>query len=67
VDDRRKRYNSSGNAQRAKGWAAMGLSIMGDWTCSIADFTGTMKGTMKGPGGKIIPPTKSIKHPEFLK
>jgi ketosteroid isomerase-like protein len=29
----------------------------GDWTCSIARFTGTMTGPMKGPGGKEIAPT----------
>ena len=29
----------------------------GDWTCSIARFTGTMKGATIGPGGKEIPPT----------
>ena len=29
----------------------------GDWTCSIARFTGTMTGPMKGPGGKVIAPT----------
>ncbi len=29
----------------------------GDWTCTIARFTGTMKGPMKGPDGKMIPPT----------
>jgi ketosteroid isomerase-like protein len=29
----------------------------GDWTCSIARFTGTMKGPMKGPDGTEIPPT----------
>jgi ketosteroid isomerase-like protein len=29
----------------------------GDWTCSIARFTGTMKGPMKGPDGKETPPT----------
>jgi len=29
----------------------------GDWTCSIAHFTGTMKGPMPGPGGKEIAPT----------
>jgi ketosteroid isomerase-like protein len=29
----------------------------GDWTCSIAHFTGTMTGSMKGPDGKEIPPT----------
>jgi ketosteroid isomerase-like protein len=29
----------------------------GDWTCSIAHFTGTMKGPMAGPDGKEIAPT----------
>ena len=29
----------------------------GDWTCSVAHFTGTMKGSMQGPDGKEIPPT----------
>lgn len=29
----------------------------GDWTCSIAHFTGTFSGPMKGPDGKEIPPT----------
>ena len=29
----------------------------GDWTCSVARFTGTMKGPMKGPDGTDIPPT----------
>lgn len=29
----------------------------GDWTCSIARFTGTMTGPMKSPDSKEIPPT----------
>jgi ketosteroid isomerase-like protein len=29
----------------------------GDWTCSIARFTGTMQGPMQGAGGKEIAPT----------
>jgi len=29
----------------------------GDWTCSIARFTGTMNGPMVGPDGAEIPPT----------
>ena len=29
----------------------------GEWTCSIARFTGTMTGLMRGPDGKDIPPT----------
>jgi hypothetical protein len=37
----------------------------GDWTCTIADFTGTMKGPMKGADGKIIPPTNKKFKVEF--
>jgi|SRR5579862_4969445 len=37
----------------------------GDWTCTIADFTGTMKGSMKGADGKTIPPTNKSFHIEF--
>ena len=33
------------------------LIAQGDWTCSVARFTGTMKGPMKGPDRKEIPPT----------
>ncbi len=33
------------------------LFASGDWTCSIARFTGTMKGPMAGPKGVDIPPT----------
>ena len=33
------------------------LIASGDWTCSVAHFTGTMTGPMKGPDGKEIPPT----------
>ena len=29
----------------------------GDWTCSIARFTGTMTGPMRGPDGTEMPPT----------
>ena len=29
----------------------------GDWTCSIARFTGHMKGPMQGPDGKTMAPT----------
>ncbi len=36
-----------------------------DWTCSIARFIGTMKGPMKGPGGKMIPPTNKKFEVEF--
>ena len=37
----------------------------GDYTCSVADFTGTMKGPMKGPDGKMIPPTNKRFRLEF--
>ena len=37
----------------------------GDYTCSVADFTGTMKGPMKGPDGKMIPPTNKSFRLEF--
>lgn len=33
------------------------LIASGDWTCSIAHFTGTMKGPMTGADGKEIAPT----------
>ncbi len=36
----------------------------GDWTCTVADFTGTMKGSMKS-GGKVIPPTNKSFKVEF--
>jgi hypothetical protein len=29
----------------------------GDWTCSVARFTGHMGGPMTGPDGKVLPPT----------
>jgi SnoaL-like polyketide cyclase len=38
----------------------------GDWTCSIARFTGTMKGPMKGPDGKESPPMNKSFEIEFL-
>ena len=37
----------------------------GDWTCSIAHFTGTMTGPMKGPDGSEIPPTGKSFDVEF--
>jgi len=37
----------------------------GDWTCSIAKFTGTMKGPMKAPNGDIIPPTNKSFEVDF--
>jgi predicted ester cyclase len=37
----------------------------GEWTCSIAIFTGTHKGPMMGPGGKTIPPTNKKFQVDF--
>jgi predicted ester cyclase len=37
----------------------------GDWTCSVATFTGTMKGPMIGTDGKEIPPTNKKFKVEF--
>jgi hypothetical protein len=37
----------------------------GDYTCTVADFSGTMKGPMKGADGKVIPPTNKSFHVEF--
>jgi hypothetical protein len=37
----------------------------GDWTCSVAKFTGTMKGPMRGPDGQIIAPTNRSFEVEF--
>lgn len=36
-----------------------------DWTCSVATFTGTMKGPMKMADGKEIPPTNKKFEVEF--
>src|SRR5487761_748577 len=41
------------------------LFSQGDYTCSVADFTGTMKGPMKTSDGKSIPPTNKKFHLEF--
>jgi len=37
----------------------------GDYTCSVADFIGTMKGPMKMADGKVFPPTNKKFHVEF--
>ena len=41
------------------------LFSKGDYTCSVADFTGTFKGPMKGLDGKMIQPTNKKFHIEF--
>ncbi len=43
-----------------------GVEISQDeWTCSVADFAGTMPGPVKGPDGKQIAPTNKKFHIEF--
>ena len=37
----------------------------GDWTCSVAEFTGTMKGSMIGADGTAIPATNKKFKVEF--
>ena len=37
----------------------------GDYTCSVADFTGTFKSPMKGFDGQMIQPTNKKFHIEF--
>jgi predicted ester cyclase len=41
------------------------LFAQGDYTCSVADFTGTMKGPMKTIDSRTIPPTNRKFHLEF--
>jgi ketosteroid isomerase-like protein len=41
------------------------LFASGDWTCSIARFTGTMTGPLKGSDGQEIPPTGKSFDVEF--
>ncbi len=37
----------------------------GNYTCSVADWTATMIGPMKGPDGKVIQPTHKTAKLEF--
>jgi hypothetical protein len=41
------------------------LFANGDYTCSVADFTGTFKGSMKGLDGQMIQPTNKKFQTEF--
>lgn len=41
------------------------LHAEGDYTCSVADFTGTFKGPMKGLDGQMIQPTNKKFQTEF--
>ena len=37
----------------------------GNYTCTVADFSGTMKGPMKGGDGKMVQPSNKKFHLEF--
>ena len=37
----------------------------GDWTCTVARWKGTMKGPIKAPDGRIVPPTGRSFELEF--
>jgi SnoaL-like polyketide cyclase len=37
----------------------------GEWTCTVADFTGTMKGPMTMPDGTVVSPTNKKFHIDF--
>ncbi len=41
------------------------LFAQGDYTCSVARFTGTMKGPMQGPDGRLVEPTGKRFEIEF--
>lgn len=41
------------------------FSGQGDYTCSVAEFTGTFTGTMTSPDGTVIPPTGEKFSVEF--
>src|ERR1044071_9917191 len=41
------------------------LIAEGDYTCSVANFSDTFKGPMKGLDGKMIQPTNKKFHLEF--
>jgi hypothetical protein len=41
------------------------MIAQGDWTCTIAEFTGTMKGPMKMADGASIPPTNKTFKVDF--
>jgi hypothetical protein len=41
------------------------MLAQGEWTCTVADFTGTMKGSMTMPDGTVIQPTGKSFHIDF--
>lgn len=41
------------------------LFAQGDYTCSVARFTGSMQGPMQAPDGRLVPPTGKHFEIEF--
>ena len=41
------------------------MLAQGEWTCTVADFRGTMTGPMTMPGGTVIQPTNKSFHVDF--
>lgn len=41
------------------------MLAQGEWTCTVADFTGTMKGPMNMPDGSVVQPTNKKLHIDF--
>lgn len=41
------------------------MLAQGEWTCTVADFTGTMKGSMTMPDGTVVQPTNGQFHIDF--
>jgi SnoaL-like polyketide cyclase len=41
------------------------MLAQGEWTCTVADFRGTMTGLMTMPGGTVIQPTNKRFHVDF--
>jgi hypothetical protein len=41
------------------------MLAQGEWTCTVADFRGTMTGPMTMPGGTVIQPTSKSFHVDF--
>lgn len=41
------------------------MLAQGEWTCTVADFTGTMQGPMTMPDGAVVQPTNKKFHIDF--
>lgn len=63
----KQKRSSSSRPSPTTVWGRPDLVLFGegDWTCSIANFTGTMTGPMAGPDGKTIQPANKKFQVEF--